>query len=215
MTSPGNGSVSGSPSSTAEVAKEEGAAVASTVKEQVSQTTHVAQQGTQQVASEAKEQLTQLGEQAQRELHRVLEQAQQEVTARASEQTDKVASGLRDLAEELHALAEGRIEDAPRAVGWVDQTAQQATHYASRIEDGGFSGVVDDVSRFARRRPGVFLLGAIVAGFATGRIARGVQKAKAGASDPAPAVSNGSGPALIGNTPVPELADSALGTGVL
>ena len=42
----------------------------------------------------------------------------------------------------------------------------------SRLEDRGIEGVVDDVSRFARRRPGVFLLAAAGAGFVVGRFVR-------------------------------------------
>ena len=44
--------------------------------------------------------------------------------------------------------------------------------FANRLEMSGPQGLVDDVSSFARRRPGAFLLAAGVAGFAVGRIAR-------------------------------------------
>ncbi len=212
-TTHGNGSGSGSLSSTSEAAKQQGSAVASTVKEQAAETTQVAHQGGQQVATEAKEQLTRLTDQAQREFHRVIEQAQQELGGRASEQTDRAATELRSLAGEFRALAEGRINDAPRAVEWLDRTAHQANQYADRLEQRGFVGLVDDLSRFARRRPGAFLVGAIVAGFATGRLARGAQKANNGeAPDPAATLHNGAaqdapsiGSAPVpGSTPVPE-----------
>ncbi len=208
MTTPANGSASASPSSTAEAAKQQGSAVASTLKEQASEATQVAQQGGQQVAAEAKEQLTQLTDQAQRELHRVLEQAQQDLGERASEQTDKVATELRSLADEFRALAEGRINDAPRAAEWVDRAAHQANQYAARLEQRGFVGLVNDVSSFARRRPGAFLFGAVLAGFATGRLARGAQKAGTqDAPDSVVAALNGPTPdsPSIGSAPVPAI----------
>jgi hypothetical protein len=40
------------------------------------------------------------------------------------------------------------------------------------MEQGGAQGVVDDVTRFARRRPGVFLAGAAGMGFVVGRLVR-------------------------------------------
>ena len=43
---------------------------------------------------------------------------------------------------------------------------------ASRMEQGGAQGVVDDVTRFARRRPGAFLAGAAGVGFVVGRLVR-------------------------------------------
>ena len=152
-TTPVNGSASGSPSSTAEAAKEQGSAVATTLKEQAAETTQVAQHGGQQVATEAKEQLTQLTDQAQRELHRVIDQAQQELGERASEQTDKVATELRSLADEFRALAEGRILDAPRAAEWLDRAGHQANHYADRLEQRGFVGLVNDCERFRPPSP--------------------------------------------------------------
>jgi hypothetical protein len=209
MTTPVNGSASQDPGSTAEAVKQQGSAVASTLKEQASETTHVVQQSGQQVATEAREQLTQLTDQAQREFHRVIEQAQQELGERAAEQTDKVANELRSLANELRALAEGRVNDAPRAVEWVDRAGHQANHYAARLEQRGFVGLVDDMSDFARRRPGAFLVGAIVAGFGTGRLARAAQRASGNrdASDSVVTPHNGptQGSSSIGSVSAPEV----------
>ena len=42
----------------------------------------------------------------------------------------------------------------------------------SRLEGGGASGIADELSTFARRRPGTFLAAAALAGFAAGRLAR-------------------------------------------
>lgn len=211
MTQPENSPTMESSSSTTEVAQREGSAIASTVKEQASASAQTAQQGGQQIADQAQEQLSQLSDQAQLELHRVIEQAQGEFRERATEQTDKLATGLRGWADELRALAEGRSDDAPRAVDWLSQAAGQATDYADRLEHQGAAGVVEDLSRFARRRPGAFLMGAVVAGFAAGRLARGAQRANTdGNSDPTGArIGPGEDPS-IGGTPQPEVTVGAI-----
>jgi hypothetical protein len=169
----------GTGGSRTEVAQEEASKVASSVQDQGAIAAESVQRGGQQVVGEAKAQVAKLNEEAQRQVHAVLGQAQQELGERASEQTDKAASSLRDMADELQALAEGRTEDAARLTEYLKQASDRALEYADRLETRGFGGIVEDLSSFARRRPGLFLLGAIAAGFATGRFVRGAQKAPA------------------------------------
>jgi hypothetical protein len=161
--------------------KEEASAMAGNLKAQGSAVADTIRKDGQGVANEAKEQLGELTEQAQQQLLEMVERAQQEFADRASEQSDKAASGLRSVAEELSALAEGRTGDAPHLVGHVRDVSQRARLYADRLEDGGIQGVGQDLAGFARRRPALFLLGAIAAGFATGRLVRGAQRGGAGA----------------------------------
>jgi len=42
-------------------------------------------------------------------------------------------------------------------------------------DERGLEGTVEDLRQFARRRPGLFLMGAAVAGFAVSRLGRGLQ----------------------------------------
>jgi hypothetical protein len=162
--------------------------MAGSLKEQGSAIADNARQDGQRVANEAKEQLGELTEQAQQQLLEMVERAQQEFSDRASEQSDKAASGLRSLAEEFSALAEGRTKEAPHLVGHVRDVSQRAREYADRLENGGIQGVGQDLAGFARRRPALFLLGAIAAGFATGRLVRGAQRGgtDAGNNSPSP-----------------------------
>jgi hypothetical protein len=77
---------------------------------------------------------------------------------------------------------------------------------AGYLDERGLDGAIEELQRFARRRPGVFLAGAALAGFAAGRIA----KAVVGPSRPA----GGTGPeqadtgprfgeTYVGQAPVP------------
>ena len=166
-----------SASSTTDAAKKQASGLASKVQKQGSVAADSLQHGGQQIAGEAKVQGGKLNDEVHKQIHSVLEQAQSELGGRATEQTDKAATNLRGLGDALHALAEGRTEEASQLLPYVRQVGDRASEYADRLETGGFAGVTQDLSTFARRRPGLFLLGALAAGFASARLVRGAQKA--------------------------------------
>jgi hypothetical protein len=110
----------------------------------------------------------------------------EEVRTKAQEesytQARRAGEGLSRLASEAHALAEGRPGDAETLRGYLMQGADRLMEAADRfygladeIDERGIEGVASDLQRFARRRPGVFLLGAAVAGFGVGRAVRSAQ----------------------------------------
>jgi hypothetical protein len=55
---------------------------------------------------------------------------------------------------------------------YVQDAQQRLAGLASRVEEGGISGIADDLASFARRRPLVFLGAAGFLGFAIGRVVR-------------------------------------------
>lgn len=60
----------------------------------------------------------------------------------------------------------------------TNRVASGLERTASRLDEGGIQGVVQDVESYARRHPGQFLLGAAAAGFVVGRL---IQLADTGA----------------------------------
>jgi hypothetical protein len=56
--------------------------------------------------------------------------------------------------------------------GLVNSLADQVDRGAQRLSNGDLDVMVEDVKRFARNRPGTFLLGAAGAGFLLGRVLR-------------------------------------------
>jgi hypothetical protein len=76
------------------------------------------------------------------------------------------------LSRQLSALADGRREEAGRVGVIVDDAQQRLQSYAERLQDRGPQALLDDVTSFARRRPGVFLMGAVATGFMVGRLVR-------------------------------------------
>jgi gas vesicle protein len=189
-----NGAGRNSGDGRSEVAKHEAAELTGTAKEQGAAVGGTAQAGGQRVVAEAANQVGQLSEQVQNQLSELLERSQEEFTGRASEQTDKAATQLRGVAGELRALADGRPEDAPRARDYVGQAAERVEAYAGRLDRDGFAGVANDLGRFARRRPGTFLLGAAAAGFVAGRLARGAQTATGSDESTTPGLPDGLSP---------------------
>ena len=124
------------------------------------------------VAAEAKDQARSVVGEAKEQVSGLVQQARDELRTQSADRSRQAAGGLRTLSEQLQALTEGRPGDAGPLAGYVTDARQQVASFASRLEDRGIEGVVDDVARFARRRPGVFLLAAAGAGFVVGRFVR-------------------------------------------
>jgi hypothetical protein len=199
----------GEDGSRADVAKQEASQISGTVKEQGAALSGAAAEGGQRVVAQAKEQVGAITQQVGDQLHDVLGRSQSELSERASEQTDKAAVNLRSLAGELSALADGRPEEASRVVGYVRHAADRAESYATRLDTDGFSGVASDLSRFARRRPGLFLLGAVATGFAAGRLARGTKASSTSGGLDAGSAPTGIAPPVASN-PSPESSAEVL-----
>jgi hypothetical protein len=109
----------------------------------------------------------------------MLDETTSQLEHQAQEVAGRAASSLQRLGGEAQALAEGRPEDAPVLADYAWKLADASYGAADRIHDlaedmetRGFSGVLDDLSTYARRRPGAFLLGAALVGFGVGRMVK-------------------------------------------
>lgn len=97
---------------------------------------------------------------------------------------DQARQGQRKAADGLHALADQLEEMSHKADGdgvasdVVRQAAERTRGAASWLERHEPGDLLTEVRAFARRRPGVFLAGAAVAGVLAGRLTRGAVSAK-------------------------------------
>jgi hypothetical protein len=114
-----------------------------------------------EVLSDAKQQA---GNLAQEGLHQVRQQA--------DAQTDRAASYLQDMSEQLRKMGRGEGTPAGPLASVVEEGARRAEDLATRLRTGGLDLAVRDVQRFARQRPGMFLATAFGAGLAVGRLVR-------------------------------------------
>jgi len=82
------------------------------------------------------------------------------------------------VGRQIRALSDGQTDQAGFAADAARQLAEKVEEIAGRLEQRGFDGAVDDLTSFARRRPGMFLVSAAATGFLVGRLGRGAQAAK-------------------------------------
>jgi len=101
----------------------------------------------------------------------VLGDVRSQVGVRADAEAHRAAAVMSDIGRQLRDMAERADQDGP-AARWVREAGVRTQRLADRLDEGGSQGVVDDVQRFARRRPGLFLAGVGLAGFAVGRMLR-------------------------------------------
>lgn len=160
---------------TSEDAKQEAKERAGVVKDDAKERAanvkdHAADKG-REVKDHAAAEARGVAEEARAHIKDVSSTAQGQLKEQAEQQAAKAGSGLSDIGRQIQKMADatdeqGVVPDMMGALG--DQVSQ----FATKLQDGNLDGVLDDVKGFARRRPGMFLLGAAIAGFASSRVAR-------------------------------------------
>jgi hypothetical protein len=142
-----------------------------------------AAQAGSQVASTAADQAKEVAHETQRQAKDLLDQGRAQLKDQTVAQQQKAAQGLTSLAQELRGLADGTSSGAP---GPPRDLLQQASGivegFADRLQNRQPAELLDEVRNFARRKPGLFLLGAAAAGVLAGRLTRGVQAAHSDSS---------------------------------
>ncbi|MFF8034091.1 MULTISPECIES: hypothetical protein [unclassified Streptomyces] len=164
------------------------------VKAETSATAGQAKQAAAQVAGTAAEQAKTVVGEARQQAGTVIDELRVRVTNEADGQTRRAAGTLRQWADDLAGLAENAQNDSP-ARSLAAQAADKGHRAADYLDDQGVEGLVSDLQGFARRRPGAFLGGALLAGLVVGRVAKA-----AGAASR----SGGSGQGQVTGTGTPE-----------
>ncbi len=145
---------------TAETAKSEAREVASTAGDEAGRVATTAKQEATSVAREAKSQARDLYHQTQGELR-----------DQAAHQQERVASGLRALADQLGSMADGADQQGV-AADLVRQASAKAGQVGHWLGDRDPGSLLTEVKSFARRKPGIFIGAAALAGLAAGRLTR-------------------------------------------
>jgi hypothetical protein len=155
-----------------ETAKANAANVKDTAQQQVSEVTQAASAAAQDVAQTTKQQVSAVADEASQRAREIADQLITSVNEQASHQQQRAVSGLRGLADGVQDLADGRPAQGP-AQDIARSAASQLQSAVDYLDSREPSDLLNDVRDFARRRPGMFLLGAAVAGFAVGRLVKG------------------------------------------
>lgn len=133
-----------------------------------------------EVQQRAKSEVRSVASDARDQASEVLGTARRELRTQAAEQAKSLSSTLNDFSRQLGSMADGSGEPDAQVAQLARSAADSLAQRAERLDDGGIDGVVDDVKRFARNRPGAFILGSIATGFAIGRLAKHADLKQAG-----------------------------------
>ena len=138
------------------------------------------------VAQTAADQAREVVSETARQARDLLDEAGGHARDQASIQQQKAASQLRSVADELWEMtAKGGQSGVATEV--AQQAAERIHGMASWLEQREPADVLQAVRDFARRRPGMFLAGAVAAGLAAGRLTRGMtDAARSGGQRPDP-----------------------------
>jgi len=155
--------------------RDRAAEVGSTAKEQTGQVADTAKAQAGQVAGTAKEQALDVAQDAAGQARNLLDELRQNVRDQVGTQRDRVAETLDQYSSELRQMADRSERDGP--------ATEAVRQVAGRLQDlkdylAGDGDVAEDVRRFARRRPGTFLLACAAAGVLAGRATRGAVAAR-------------------------------------
>lgn len=151
------------------------------VKEEASNVAGHAATAAQGVAQTAKEEAANVASEAKSSAKDLLSQAKSGLSNQAGTQQQKAAEGIRTISSQLQTMAEAP-EQQGVASDLIRQAAQRSESLASWIENKEPGDLLNEVQRFARNRPGTFLMLAAGAGLLAGRLTRSLT---AGAPDSA------------------------------
>ncbi len=141
-------------------AKDEGSDVAQHAKEAAGQ-----------VGSTVRDQAAQVTQQTADQARHVVHDVRDRVAAEAEQQATRVSKQLGRIADELGEMVSSAPPDSLSA-GAIKSAADTSRQAARFLDERGAQGLLDSARDYARRKPGTFLLGAAVAGFLVGRIAK-------------------------------------------
>jgi hypothetical protein len=150
--------------------------VAHTVQDKASEGAGLVGEKSTDVARTAKEQAGNAANEVSAQARDLAGQLREQLQDQSRAQAEKLATNVRRLADELHDMSDNGKPDST-AAAVVRQVADSGRQAAAHLENRGPEGIVEDLRDFARRKPGLFLAGAAVAGFAAARIGKGVTAA--------------------------------------
>lgn len=159
---------------------------ASTAKDEATRTAQTAASAAGDVAGTAKEQVGHVAGEAVNQVRQLADDARGEASAQLSSAADKLGDLIRSLATEIRDLSQGNTDGSGKVAGLAQQLAGTGDRLADQVTQLGPEGLLREVRGFASRKPGTFLLGALAAGVATGRLVRGAVDASSSSSSPAP-----------------------------
>ncbi|HTK65561.1 MAG TPA: hypothetical protein VL595_24465 [Pseudonocardia sp.] len=148
-----------------------GTGVPTAAREEAGRVGSTAAGAARDLAETAADQLGEVNQQVRRQAGDLLAEAREQLAEQARAGQHQAGAGLRAVASELHQMADGTEQPGPVS-GIAKQAAQYVEDVSGWLERHEPAELLEEVQGFARRRPGVFLAGAVVAGAVVGRLTR-------------------------------------------
>jgi hypothetical protein len=155
-----------------ETTQERAKAVAEQAAGQAGEVASSAAADAKAIAQDAKSEAMAVAGEAKEKARDLAVDARQQLRQQADQQAGRAAEAMRALSEQLSTMA--GAADAGLAPDLARQASSTIDQFARKLDEGGLDALVGDVKRFARNKPGTFLLGAAAAGLLAGRLTRSV-----------------------------------------
>jgi hypothetical protein len=142
------------------------------MKEKAAESAQAGKDAAGQVAQTAMDKAKTVAEETQRQVRDLVTEARSQAAHEAARHHRNAATNLHSIGDELDSMAR-HSEQSGVATELAAQGGQRAHDLANWLDQREPGDLLDEVRTFARRRPGVFLLGALAAGVVAGRLTRG------------------------------------------
>jgi hypothetical protein len=137
----------------------------------------------QRVKETAKEQAVAVKEEATVQAQNLFGQLKSDLGDQVRPQQDRIASAVRSVSDEVSALSRGEKPETDFVTGLLGSVSGRVETLASSLENKDAKDLLEDVRRFAARRPGTFLAVAAGIGLLAGRATRGAKDSDQVATD--------------------------------
>jgi hypothetical protein len=191
---------------------ESGGGSGTSMKEKAGNAAETAKQAGSEVAATATDRAKDVAAETKRQARDLMGEARGQVNEQVGTQHRNLVNNMRSLGDELRGMSTSSQQSGV-ATELVAQVGDRAHGVADWLDNREPGQLLDEVRAFARRRPGVFLAGALVAGVAVGRLTRGVvathteDSRTAQPTTPAPTGQRPSTPASSAAPPAPTTSE--------
>lgn len=148
--------------------------VKDTAKEEAGRVKDTAAEAGRHVAGTAKEEAKNVGTEAKQQARQLIDTSVNELKGQAKSQQQRAAGGVRTFGDDLRKMASGEGGGDGFAAQIANEVSDRVSTAAQWLEDREPADLLQEVQRFARRRPGTFIAIAGVAGLVVGRLASGI-----------------------------------------
>jgi hypothetical protein len=181
-----------------DTAADQGRRVAGTAKESAAQVKDTAVEQGQQVAGVAKDEAGQVAHQAASSFKDIVSEGRTQLTNQVGTSQNRLAEYVHSLSDELGTMASGGGDGTGPLADLAHRYARQGGEISHWLSEHEPADVLDEVTRFARRRPWAFLGASLLAGVVVGRVTRSLAAEAKDEHDAQQVGGSASTPALSG-----------------